>query len=363
MGTWKFNRGQKWDHDYFVPALHHEIDIPDEEDKVIELSQEDLLIPGFIDFHCHAWAPGALADFSIADQHLASVGTAAYIDGGSFGYNGWEAGDRFWRATSIAEVRSLLNIRPEGFTIIPNPNPSKAEDISLDRIVETVKKSNGRILGVKLALGLALSKDDDQKLLELGRKAADKTGGIFAVHIAKTYHSPEEIAAYLKPKDVLVHPFHGERGSVLMEDGTYAKTMFTMKDAGITMDVSAGKSNLSWKVAKAAFTQGFKPDIISTDQIHLSWNRQPLRDLPHLLSAFVAGLGMPLNDAFMTVITKPQQYLKVDVPYSNNLVVLKKYEGKVEFLDSYGEAILGDYEYVPMIVIRNRKVLVAPVIL
>lgn len=358
MAKWEFTGGQKWENDRFVPVSRHQIDVPGEEDKVIELSQGDLLVPGLIDFHCHPWAPGALADFSIADQLLASVGTAAYIDGGSFGYNGWEAGDRFWRATAVAEVRSLLNVRPEGFTIIPNPSPSRAEDISLDRIVETVQRSKGRILGMKLALGSALSKDDDEKLLELGRNAADKTGGILAVHITKTYHSLEEIASYLKPKDVLVHPFHGERGSALREDGTYSNAMFAMKDAGVTMDVSAGKSHLSWKVAKAAFRQGFQPDTISTDQIQLSWHGQSLRDLPHILSAFAAGLGMPLEDVFRAVITKPRQYLKIDLDYAENLVVLKKKEGKVEFLDSYGEAVAGDYEYLPAIVIRNGKVLV-----
>ena len=360
MGKWSFVGGKRWENDRFIVNAEIKCDVSNEADRVFKLEKDDLLTPGLIDFHCHPWAPGSAAMSNVADQLLASVGISAYVDGGTFGYPGWEAADRFWRATSFGEVRSLLNIRPEGFTKPENPVPTKAKDISVDRVVETVKKANGRIIGVKVVLGQAEDKEEDLRILKTGRAAADMAETIIAVHITNSFLSLEEIFQHMKLMDVLVHPFHGERGTALLEDGTYSPTMFKMQQAGILIDMAVGRSHLSWKVAGAAFEQGFRPDIITSDQSTPGWHNKTLHDLPHILSACIAGLKMPLDEAFRCVLTKPGRVIGINQGFDESLLLLRKKEGHTTFPDSYGQTIKGEFEYLPEVVIRSGKAIIYP---
>ena len=361
MGIWSFVGGKRWEKDRFIANIETECYVSNEPDRVFRLEEDDLLTPGLIDFHCHPWAPGSPAMGNVADQLLASIGISAYADGGTFGYPGWEAADRFWRATSFGEVRSLLNIRPEGFTKLENPLPTKAKDISIDRVVEMIKKSGGRIIGVKVVLGQAEDKEEDLRILKAAREAADMADTVIGVHITNTFLSLEEISSHMKSVDIIIHPFHGERGTALQKDGTYSPTMVKMQQAGIIIDTAVGKSHLSWKVARAAFEQGFHPDVISSDQSTSGWhNNKTLRDLPHILSAFIAGLEMPLDEAFRCVLTKPGQILGINQNYDESLLLLEKKVGRTAFPDTYGQIIEGDFEYLPGIVIRLGKAILQP---
>lgn len=359
MGAWKIIGGRKWD-GKLCDNTELEIEVSGEQDIEVHLGKEDILLPGLVDFHCHPWAPGAVADSNIADTMLASIGIVACVDGGTFGYEGWQRADLFWKARREMKILSLLNVRPEGFTKIPNPNPSRAEDISVQRITETFQRAEGRILGLKVTLGSALNKEDDLKILEFTRTAADQCKCWIAMHLTKTFLTLEEIEPYLQAKDLLLHPFHGERGNALTAEGLYSDTMFRMQKKGIKMDTAVGRSHLSWKVAKKAFERGFCPDIITSDQVLPSWHKTTLHDLPQILSAFASGMGMTDEDVLRATLSVPLEYMKLKLDYGKNLVVLKKRDGKVLFPDTYGELVEGNFEYIPEIVILDNRVLSAP---
>ena len=359
MGKWKFYGGQKWDGEEFIPNGCLDYDLVNEPDRAFQLSPGDLLTPGLVDFHVHIWAPPGTVETQLTDQLLASKGILACGDGGTFGCDSWEAADRFWRNAYITEIRSMLNIRSEGLAVYPVPKVSVAEEVKIDKAVELFKNAQGRILGFKVCLGMSEDKKGDEAILNVARKAADRAGTRIAVHLTNTFLSPGVIASYLKPGDFILHPFHEERGNMLSEDGTYSKVILELKERGVLVDVAAGRAHLSWKVTKAALKEGFIPDIISTDGSRFSWQKPPFRDLTHLFSAFVTGLKLPLNDTFKAVSSTPARFMGIRSNMDENLVLLKKKEGLIQFADGKGELVEGDYEYIPTIVILKGKALVA----
>ena len=358
MGKWKFFGGERWNEEEFVLNTCMEYDLPEEPDMIFHLNSGDLLTPGLVDFHCHIWAPPATAEVHISDQLLLSAGVFACADGGTFGYKDWKDADRFWRNAGQTEIRSMLNVRTEAFSTYPVPKVSTAKEVNMEGLAETFRNAAGRILGFKVALGMAESKEEDGAILKVAREAADQAGTRLAVHITNTYLSLEEIAFHLRPGDFLLHPYHGERGNALERDGTYSGLMPELQNRGINIDVGVGRGHFSWEVARAAFDIGFQPDIISSDQTLLAWQKTPFRNLSHILSGFVSALKMPLNDAFKAVTTTPAQHMGIQLDLNKNLLLLRKKEGLVQFSDSKGELVPGEYEYIPTVVIIKGKAIV-----
>jgi dihydroorotase len=358
MGVWSFVGGSKWNGANFVPNTRTNYVVENEEDKTFQLDEGDLITSGLIDMHCHVWAMNVDRTMAVSDQMFTATGVIACVDGGSFGYKEWPHADRFWRATGLVEMRSFLNIRPEALNTWPCTNPTLPSDISVDDLVETYKKSNGRIFGFKAHLGWGKDADTDRGWLKIAREAADKAGTKVGVHITNSYLTIEEILSYLKPGDIVIHVYQGKGCAPLDADGTYSQALIDAQKRGIIMDGAVGMNHLSWNVFKQAMAKGFKADVITTDMVNLAWQNKPYRDFPHVISAFIAGGGMDLDDVFKAVTTTPAKIMGTKYDLDANLLVLKKKDGPVQFSDSLGEYVEGDFEYVTSVFLKEGKVVI-----
>ena len=65
---------------------------------------------------------------------------------------------------------------------------------------------------------------------------------------------------------------------------------------GVIMDVGHGQGSFDWEIAEIATSNGFWPDVISTDLHFGSVGKEgPAKDLPHVMSKFLR-LGMPMEE-------------------------------------------------------------------
>lgn len=154
MGQIQINGGRRWAEDRFVPNTFLTYELPDEPtDICLQLGEEDLVLPGLLDMHTHLWAPPAVSSFGIAEEKYYATGFVGALDAGTYGVDGWEAADRFWRNAGHMHIKSFLSVLPEGLTIFPPKTPTMPEAIDVDRYVQMIRGNKGRALGVKVQLG------------------------------------------------------------------------------------------------------------------------------------------------------------------------------------------------------------------
>lgn len=356
LGTWRLHGGLIWKGNTFKENNYLDIDVTNAEDREIHLSASHLLVPGLIDFHCHIWAPGA--PVAVTDTEYISSGVVASVDAGTFGYDGWENADRLWQNSQM-EIRSWLSVLPEGLTIHPNPNPTKPENISLERLVETASNAGDRLYGFKVRLGQVDAKTD-RGLLNIARAAAEKSGLKVMVHLTGSELSIDEVVEILRPGDVLTHPYHGQKGHVLDE---YGKVSTSFKDAvekGLLLDVGQGSKHFAWKVfQQAALTEGIKPHFISSDIVRNTWKKPPVSDMSYIISRFIAG-GLSRDEVFASVLNTTSRFMNLKFDYVNHVLVLQADHSEVQYSDSEGDIITGHIQYNPSIHINHGRVIFAP---
>lgn len=360
MGIWTFVGGQVWNTDEFVANDSIECEVAGEHDRKVLLDDEDLITNGIIDSHCHIWGPKAATEVHIAEEFLPTQGALAIVDGGTFGYDGWAAADRFWKYAGVSQIRSFLNVRPEGWTSFPVTNPTKACDIVTDKLIETYKYGGARALGLKLALGLSDTHEEEEAILRLTRDTADRIGARIAVHISKSKVSLGELSGYMRSGDILLHPFNGNKGPgyPLDDKGKFSGEIMALQKRGVLVDCAVGRAHFSFEVAKAAFREGFQPDIISTDENLMAWQKGPFRDLIHLVSCLTSAMKMPLDDAFRAVTSTPQKNFGFDLDKNNSFAVFKKKPDNVKYRDFREDTMEGGFEYLTEIVILKKNALV-----
>ena len=343
MGIWTFVGGAQWEGGEFRPNKGIGYELPREENRTIRLDGHDILFPGFVDAHAHLWAPGASKLGHICAQQLASSGIVAALDFGSYGYDGWEAADRFWRATSPLVTRSFLNICPEGQPGAGARTPAK--DISKQRLVDMYRRAEGRLLGFKVHLGFgAAGVDDDREWLRLIREVADAAEARIGVHLTLTYLEMREIASYLKSGDILIHVAQGKRGAPLDADGSYSEAVVEAQKRGVLMDCATGLGNFSWDIFRKAKAKGFQPDLYANDMTFNSWQDGVHRDMPHLISSLSAIGGVPLEDLFTAVTTRAAALMGIEYSF-DSLAVLRRKNIALTVTDSLQQTECADYAY------------------
>jgi dihydroorotase len=353
MGLWRLHGGLIWRENGFNANDYLDINVNNEEDREVYLSESHLIVPGLIDFHCHIWAPGAAV--AVTDTEYISSGVIAAVDAGTFGYYGWENADRLWQ-NSPMEIRSWLSVLPEGLTIHPNPNPTKPENISIDRLVEMASIAGDRLYGYKVRLGQVDAKTD-RGLLEVARSAAEKSGLKMMVHLTGSGLSINEVVEILRPGDVLTHPYHGQKGHVLDERGKASASFIEAVKRGLLLDVGQGSKHFAWKVfQQVAIEEGIKPHFISSDIVRNTWKKPPVSDMSHIVSRFIAG-GLSKEEVFAAVLNNASNFMGLEFDYSNRVLVLEADHSEVSYTDSEGDSITSHLQYHPSIHINHGRVI------
>jgi dihydroorotase len=348
MGEWLIKGGRVWRNRQLVANQGLSVAVNDTLNHKIRLSDDDFILPGMVDMHCHVKTSSCRMGVS-PNRFLAS-GVVCCLDAGSLGCADFAKAFVQWDKSGL-KVDAMLSVLPEGLTIHPNPSPTPPSTIDPDLLLEAYKNGEGRLQGFKIRLG-QVDITTDEALLRLGRHVADRAHTRLMVHLTDTFMPPVEVLTFLKGGDILSHPYHGMRGNILNKKGRPVPALADAVEKGLVLDAACGRKHFSLLVYGKASAEGLKPHIISTDYTEATFQNHLVRNLAYVISRFIAA-GLSEEEAFKCVIDNPLSILKEHSESLNSLVVLGKTSTPAVYSDIFGELFLEGAEYTPKLCIVN----------
>ena len=327
------------------------------EDRTLQLRDDDLILPGIIDFHTHLWAPPSLGEFGVRPERFAEDGIIAAVDCGTYGIDSFEAADR-WFSTCPLEVRSFIHLLPEGISGFPLKTATPPEKIDVPALAKFLRGHVNRALGVKVHLGWLPYKSEatDRALLHLAVQAAELSSTRVMVHISGQCISARETAQMLRPGDIVTHPFSGQEHTILDQNGRVFEEVLAARERGVLFDMGYGGYHFKWDVFFRAREQGMRFDTLGCDFFILSYKtpRSFLRDEFHILSGLL-GAGVPENEVFAALTDTPAKLMGISLSFERCCLVLRKEYGKTVASDGQGTEIPLSFEYRPFFVSRQAR--------
>jgi dihydroorotase len=316
-----------------------------------------LVTPGLINAHAHLYRYG---NSITVDPDLAGLpaGVTTAIDAGSTGASTFLGFQKFIIDTSPLRIYAMLNIATIGnygnelYLNMSLINPTTA--------VRVINEHRDRILAIKVRInGLHDELAHDIEVLKKAREAADATGLPIMMH----WSNEPDLLALLKRGDVLTHPFTppsprmpnmfgGKPGPVLPQ-------ILELKDRGILTDAQAGTSHHLWENSEKAFSQGWFPDLITTD-IGAQTPQTPAGQLlPWVMTQFLH-LGLTLEQVIERVTLTPTRVFKfpeklgtLEPGAAADVTVIDLQQGSFELVDQQGNKRTAKQKVVPVAVVHG----------
>jgi dihydroorotase len=259
-----------------------------------------LVVPGLVDLHVHAFA--GVGESGEPDALCVRRGTTTAVDGGSAGALTFGA---LRRVAERSETRLLAWLNLSTIGLVDTRVPELVADLHMDvdAAINTALENSDMIVGFKVRLSTYAAGTSSLGVLKRVRVAAESTSLPVLVHVGDTAEPLEEILEWLRPGDVVTHVFTGRRHGILSPSGRVLRGVREAQRAGVSFDVGRGRMHLSLPVARAAISQGFLPDTISTDITGPA--AKDLRfSLPSVATFFFA-LGVPVSELISRMTTRP----------------------------------------------------------
>jgi dihydroorotase len=280
---------------------------PDAEVEVIN-AQGRLVAPGLIDFHVHAFRYGHFLSIDV-DDVAPDAGTTTFIDAGSAGSLHFLAFREYVIKPAKANILAFLNVSAIGQTTdgVAGLGFHDNDDERLLHVasaVETIEKNRDIIVGVKVRAYTGLP---SMRAMERARELADIVKLPIMVHTAPAPPTFEEVVSYLRPGDIITHPYHGGATNILDADGRIRPEYLAARERGIEVDLGLDRFHGLLPIMKACVEQGYYPDYISTDLT--TTNRHTIVfDMPTTMSKLMA-CGMSLEEVFARSTIDPARKL------------------------------------------------------
>ena len=147
------------------------------------------------------------------------------------------------------------------------------------------------IVGIKVRLGYQMAGNDPAPAFNLAMDAADALGLPLMVHVIDMRPGLGWLVPQLRRGDIVTHCFHGNEGGILDGGGRLAPGVMRARERGVLFDIGHGAGSFSYRVARAAISQGFPPDTISSDLHAHNVGGPGLRPGHHALQAAARGHG------------------------------------------------------------------------
>lgn len=270
-----------------------------------------VLLPGLIDLHAHPARDGSKYGVD-PDEWMLPRGVTTVLSQGDAGASNWPAYRDDVLRKARTRIRMAINLSVRGESM-PEGCFENLADCDVDACVATIAAGGESIWGIAVNVSeIACGQTDPRAVLKLGLEAAEQTGKPLLYGVRRPTLWPyDEQLAWLRPGDVITYCYRGGDWSVVDNRGRIHPAVRAARARGVLFDVGHGTTAFDFKVAEAAVADGFPPDTISSDlwRRHLDW--QPRHDLPRTLSKLIA-IGMPENEAFAAVTSRPAKILGLD---------------------------------------------------
>ena len=316
-----------------------------------------LVTPGLINVHAHLYRYGNTITVD-PDGVGFPAGVTTSIDAGSAGANTFLGFRKFVIDTSPLRIYAMLNV-----SIIGNYGNELYLNMSLINpaaAIRVVNQHRDRILAIKVRInGIHDELAHDMEVLKKAREAADATGLPIMMH----WSNEPDLLAMLKRGDILTHPFTppsprmpnlfgGAPGAVLPQ-------ILALKDRGVLTDAQTGSSHHLWENSEKAFSQGWYPDLISTDigaQTPQTPNGQLL---PWVMTQFLH-LGLTVEQVIERVTLTPTKVFKfpekigtLQPGVTADVTILDLQQGSFELIDQRNEKRTARQKFVPVAAVHG----------
>ncbi len=335
-------------------------DIPAGRAREVFDARGKLVTPGLINVHAHLYIYGNTVTVDPESVGF-PAGLTTAIDAGSAGANTFLGFRKFVIDTSPLRIYAMLNI-----AIIGNYGNELYLNMSLinaKSAIRIINEQRDRIVAVKVRInGIHDELANDVDVLKRAREAADATGLPIMMH----WSNEPDLLAMLKPGDILTHPFPtatprmpnlfgGQPGKVLPQ-------ILELKSRGILTDAQAGTSHHSWDVSEKAFSEGWTPDLISTDIGSKTPQTPNGQLLPWVMTQFLY-LGMTVEQIIERVTLTPTKVFKfsekvgtLEPGVTADVTVIDLQNGNFELVDQQGNKRMAKQKFVPVATVHGGTV-------
>jgi dihydroorotase len=163
----------------------------------------------------------------------------------------------------------------------------------------------------------------------------------------------------LRKGDILTHCCRPDPNSII-DQGVVMDAAWRAKERGIYFDIGHGMGGFSYQVCRQMLSEGFLPDMISSD-VHCLSVHGPAVDLLTTINKLMA-LGVPLEHALKSTTEIPAKSMRKDslgrirVGDTANISILKHSNQAQVFTDAVGETISSADCLAPVALISKGKV-------
>lgn len=268
-----------------------------------------LLLPGLIDLHAHPAKSGSKYGVD-PDLEFLPRGVTTVLSQGDAGAENWPAYREETIAGSRTRIRLAINLsrrgEPAGGACFRD-----SDWIDLDACRQAIVAGGDLIWGIAVNVSRASCSLEPRDVARSALEVAEQTGKPLLYGMREPADWPiADQLAQLRAGDVVTYILRAGDWSIVGAGGRVRPEVLAARRRGVLFDACHGMQSFSFRVASAAFADGFYPDTISTDKYagHIGW--QPPHDLPRTMSKFLAA-GMPEHEVFARVGPRPAAILQL----------------------------------------------------
>lgn len=313
--------------------------------EVIDVSGH-VVTPGLIDIHGHffyrGW-PGAVDP----DAACLPAGVTTAVDAGSTGWGNYPAFREYILQPSHTRLYAFVHLCATGLTSL-TARIGELQNLAFaqtDQAIRCIAENPEHVLGVKVRIDhRATGEANALPALEMARQVADATRSQMMVHVSGTPLPLVRIFDFMQPGDVATHILNGHAHGILDGNGRIRPEVREARARGIILDVGHAGVHFDLNVGRAAVSQEFWPDTLSTD-IHTPPPDRVVYDLLGVMSTFLA-LEMPLEAVISSVTDKAAAAIganaglgTLQVGSAGDAAVLERQEGDFAFVDAAGNQV------------------------
>ena len=298
--------------------------------------------PGLIDFHVHSfWGVNPYG--CNLDPLCMSTGVTTAVDAGSSGPINFTGFKKLVYEPSKTRMIAFVALAQHGVL----NDPGELENLRFadpNAAADTVGESPNVGVGIKVRLHKKGVGENGREALRLAIRAGEASKSPVMVHVGNTGIPMSEIAATLRPGDVITHCYTPQKPSIIDEQGKLLPEVRSAKERGVIFDVGHAGGHFDFNLVERAMGEGIIPDVISSD-LH-GRLRQPgfgvVGDLPTVLTKFLPmGLSIDQIVAKCTVdaarvIGWQDRIGSLEVGREADIAVLKIVDEPMTLRDSVG---------------------------
>ena len=329
-----------------------------------------MITSGLIDTHFHA---NQFADSLGANADVVCIpnGVTTAIDAGSCGVSNIGGLLRFNISRYTTDVRALVNVVSSGQLYgTPYEETDDPEYFEASEICRLFQEYPDELKGIKIRYHANCTKGFGLRPLQKTVEIASRVEDIglkcpVVVHLGQLEEplTLQDVLETLRPGDVVAHVFQNSGETLLSREHRVQRCFFEAKERGIQFDLAHGRFNFTFENITQALKEGFCPDMLGSDVGAGNCYIRPAFSLMSTMTMMYA-LGMPLEKIIRAVTATPKEVYDLGTAgkglkeeLSADLSVFRLVKGKITFVDRMKEKLTAKECFMPMMTIKNGKVI------